>query len=221
MQHPGFLVMVNVPDEEWSYKIDTKRRVLGRCADAGIRIPLRHKKVSRSHATVWREGSDFWLKDEGSKLGTLVNGVFLKAGKPVRIAVGDRISLADVELTVVDELSKLAELIAETGIRGRSGGQSAEGTRTSSVHIRPIDLARIALERVTSAELDILLWMNRGYTSDAELGRVLFRSTHTIRTQVASIHRKLGVHTRAGLVTWLKRRGTLRSGKEQLSAKPN
>lgn len=218
MQHAAFLVMVNVPEEEWSYKIDIQQKVLGRSEDALIQIPLSHARVSRRHATVWRNDSEIWLRDEGSKLGTQVNGVFLKPRQPVRIAIGDRIGLADVELTVVGQLSKLAEVIAETGIRGSSSGRSGKGTKTASIQVRRIDLARVVLEQLTLAELDILLWMYRGYTSDVELSRVTFRSPHTVRTQIASIHKKLGVHSRADVVTWLKRNATLSAGKKQSSA---
>lgn len=210
MQPPVFLVMVNVPEQDWSHKIDDERQILGRSADSRIQIPLHYARVSRRHATVWREKREIWLQDEGSKYGTLVNGVFLKSGQPVTITVGDRITLADVELTVVDQLSKLAELMAETGIRGRFVERDGKGSETASVHIQPLDLARAALEQLTPAELDIVLWMYRGYTNDAELGQVLFRSPHTVRTQVASIFGKLDIHSRADIVTWLKRCGTLR-----------
>jgi len=215
MQSPVFLVLINVPEQDWSHKIDDERRVLGRSADARIQIPLHYARVSRRHATVWREKSETWLQDEGSKYGTLVNGIFLKSGQPVKITVGDRITLADVELTVVGQLSKLAELMAETGIRARFAGRDGNGTETESVHFQPLDMARATLEQLTPAELDIVLWMYRGYTNDAELGQVLFRSPHTIRTQVASIFGKLDIHSRADIVTWLKRCGNLRPDEQK------
>ncbi|HEY2250837.1 MAG TPA: FHA domain-containing protein [Planctomycetaceae bacterium] len=214
---PNRLVMVNVPDQEWSYTIGSERKVLGRSLDAAIQIPMGHRRVSRRHATVWRNDSNIWMRDEGSKFGTLVNGVFLKSGQPANITVGDRIGLANVELEVVDQVSKLAKLLSETGINVGARKRSGKGTKTVSIHLRPLDVVRIALERLTSAELDILLWMYRGYTSDAELGRRLCRSPHTIRTQVASIHAKLGVHSRADVATWLKRSAPLRSDPEQFA----
>jgi DNA-binding CsgD family transcriptional regulator len=214
MHSPVYLVMVNVPHQEWSYKIGKEQKVLGRSLDAAIQIPKGHTRVSRRHATVWRNDSDIWMRDEGSKYGTLVNGVFLRSGQPANITTGDRIGLANVELEVVDHVSKLAKLLSETGIKVGTRKRSGNGTKTVSIHMRPLDVVRIALEQLTSAELDILLWMYRGYTSDAELGRRLYRSPHTIRTQVASIHAKLGVHSRADVATWLKRGAQLRSDPE-------
>jgi len=68
--------------------------------------------------------------------------------------------------------------------------------------------AAVLSERtLTPAELDVLLWICRGYVSDKDLGRVLERSPHTVRTHVASIFKKLKVTSRAELVSWLKRAG--------------
>jgi len=207
--------MVNVPEQDWSYTIDEEPQILGRSADAGIGIPQQFGRVSRRHATLWRQKSDIWLRDEGSTYGTLVNGVFLKAGQPVTIKVGDRIALADVELLVVGQSSKRADPAPVTQRSSRFVECSGTGSETVSMRSNSLDLARAAVEQLTTSELDIVLWMYRGYTNDGELGRVLFRSPHTIRTHVASIFRKLAVHSRAEIVTWLKRSGGLRPDEQK------
>jgi DNA-binding CsgD family transcriptional regulator len=79
------------------------------------------------------------------------------------------------------------------------------GRTTNLQGQHPRDLARLRLGLLTPAELDIVLWMYRGYTTDDELGRALFRSPHTVRTQVASVFGKLNLHSRTELVTWLQR----------------
>ena len=61
------------------------------------------------------------------------------------------------------------------------------------------------LGRLTHAELEVVLCMGRGLIRDDEIGRQLFRSPHTVRTQVASIFDKLGLHSRPELLGWLKR----------------
>jgi LuxR family maltose regulon positive regulatory protein len=61
------------------------------------------------------------------------------------------------------------------------------------------------LAELSRAELEIVLWMTRGYTTDGEIGKLLYRSPHTVRTQVSSIFNKLGIHSRAELVGWANR----------------
>ena len=69
----------------------------------------------------------------------------------------------------------------------------------------PAAFIRDMLRQLTAAELEVVLWMYRGYTSDDELGRTLHRSPNTIRTQVGSIFGKLNLHSRTDIVSWLKR----------------
>ncbi len=205
MEPAAFLILVNVSEEDWSYKIDTQKKVVGRSAAAKIRIPSRYEQVSRRHAEVWREKDRYWLRDVGSRGGTHVNGICLEKGLPVTVTIGDRISLSDVELKVVGEVSKLAELMVEAGIAVLAVPQDDGGSGTDIKRSLPVSFVRDMLRQLTPAELDIVIWMYRGYTSDAELGRTLHRSPNTIRTQVASIFEKLNLHSRTEIVTWLKR----------------
>ncbi|MBI3864320.1 MAG: FHA domain-containing protein [Planctomycetia bacterium] len=205
MESPIFLVMVNVADDEWVYKIDSRRKVVGRSRGVDIRTPEQYSRISRRHAELWSATNGIWLKDLGSRGGTLVNGLCLQRGDPVRIAIGDRIVLADVELVLTDYVSKLAEVMAEANISIGLAGVEVSSKTTLKLKSQHGDTMRLILSRLTPAELDIVLWMYRGYTSDAELGKTLFRSPNTVRTQVASIFDKLGVHSRTEIVTWLKR----------------
>jgi DNA-binding CsgD family transcriptional regulator len=205
MDSMAFLVMVNVSEEDWSYRIDARRKTVGRSATAAIRLPERFEQVSRRHAEVWRDGGTNWLRDVGSRGGTHVNGVCLEKGQAVTVTIGDRIALSDVEMNVVGHVSRLAEVMAEAGIAVLS--QPAEETDggTDIKLTMPLGFVREMLRQLTTAELDIVLWMQRGYTSDEELGRILIRSPNTIRTQVGSIFGKLNLHSRTDIVGWLKR----------------
>jgi pSer/pThr/pTyr-binding forkhead associated (FHA) protein len=116
MQPVAYLVLVNISEEDWSYKIDHQRKIIGRSLTSNIRIPQHFEQVSRHHAEVWQEKNRSWLRDLGSRGGTHVNGICVEQGKPVNVTVGDRITLSDVELKVVGEVSKLAELMVEAGI---------------------------------------------------------------------------------------------------------
>jgi DNA-binding CsgD family transcriptional regulator len=203
----AFLVLVNVSDEDWSYKIDAQRKILGRSATATIRLPDRFDQVSRFHAEVWRDNDRNWLRDIGSLGGTHVNGICVEKGQAVTVTIGDRIALSDVELKVVAEVSKLAKLMVEAGIAVLSESPKDESSPsgTDIQRTMPLDFVRSMLRQLTAAELDIVLWMYRGYTSDEELGRTLHRSPNTVRTQVGSIFGKLNLHSRTDIVSWLKR----------------
>ncbi len=210
MAESAYLVMVNVPDEDWSFRIDSQRKVLGRSAEAQIRVPARHLHVSRRHAEVWRDKNGLWLKDLHSRGGTRINGVWLEKGQQTAIMTGDRIALSTLELEVAGQVSKLAQLMDEVNLEVCDGPDdvqdSVEAGKTTSVdRHHPRNLVRLKLCQLTPAELDIVLWMYRGYTTDEELGRTLYRSPNTIRTQVASIFGKLGLHSRTEIVTWLQR----------------
>jgi DNA-binding CsgD family transcriptional regulator len=204
MEQAVFLILVNVSEEDWSYKIDEQRKIVGRSATAGIRIPDHFRQVSRQHAEVWREKNRIWLRDLGSRGGTAVNSISLEKEQPVNVTVGDRITLTDVELTVVGNVSKLAKVMVEAGIAVLTSAAEEAASATDIKRFLPVDIVRDMLRRLTPAELDIVLWMCRGYTADEELGRTLNRSPNTIRTQVSSIFDKLNVHSRAKIVTWLK-----------------
>jgi DNA-binding CsgD family transcriptional regulator len=59
---------------------------------------------------------------------------------------------------------------------------------------------------LTQAELDVVLWMSRGFTDLDEVAETLYRSPHTIRTHLTNIYTKLGVHSRDQLLSCLLRR---------------
>jgi DNA-binding winged helix-turn-helix (wHTH) protein len=53
-------------------KLDQLRITIGRGAENDIVLPDPHKKVSRRHSVIEREGDRWWLIDEGSANGTFV-----------------------------------------------------------------------------------------------------------------------------------------------------
>src|SRR6187549_3927902 len=108
----AFLVLVNVPDEEWSYPLYPGVTVVGRSRNADIRIPPEFDSVSRLHAEFSGEKRNFVIRDLGSSGGTSVNGVWIDQGRSVRVDIGDQLALADVKLNLVGEVSKLAEVIS-------------------------------------------------------------------------------------------------------------
>jgi sigma-B regulation protein RsbU (phosphoserine phosphatase) len=63
------------------------RIVIGRGADSGLWI--NNASVSRQHAAFSLRSDGAYIEDLGSRHGTRVNGVPVRAGKPVKIAAGD------------------------------------------------------------------------------------------------------------------------------------
>jgi putative nucleotidyltransferase with HDIG domain len=65
--------------------------------DQGNRLQIRSSAVSRFHAVLTGQGSDHYVEDLGSTNGTLLNG---KRVKRAKIAPGDKITIANVEILV-------------------------------------------------------------------------------------------------------------------------
>lgn len=202
-----YLIMTNVAPEDWSARIDQTPRVIGRSPAADIRIPAGYKGVSRRHAEIWLdEDESIRILELGSSAGTKVNGVWIEPKRPVRVVVGDRLWLGEIELVITPALSPVAQVVAEAHINFQYGDEESAQRRPATPHPD-----RVQLRDLTPAELEVVLWICRGYVRDAELGRMLKRSANTVRTQMGSIFQKLGVHSRAELVSWLKRASAVKT----------
>lgn len=196
-------MMTNVAPEDWCARVGQSPRMIGRSSEAGIRIPAKFKRVSRKHAEIWSNDREtFRLRDLGSTSGTTVNGVWIEPGQSVGLILGDRLWLGEVELVLSAAQSPAAQLVSGAQI----GFQYSDDEST----LRPDALIapnRTSLQQLSPAEFDIVLWIRRGYVRDTELGRMLNRRANTVRTQMGSIFRKLNMHSRAELASWLKRSG--------------
>ena len=204
MQASGYLIMVNVPPVEWSVAIVHMEQTIGRGEEASIAIPDRFRAVSRRHATVWSDPADqVFIRDLGSRCGTDVNGIHLKADEQYRLVMGDRINLAGLELQFTASLPPLPELVAELNVPDDSDAHDT--CDMSDLDRRSGDDARELLGLLSNAELEVMLWLCRGYTQLEAVGRKLHRSPHTVRTQLNSIFRKLNVHSRDELIGKVRR----------------
>ena len=189
-----YLVMVNLPPGRWSFPVRPSRQIIGRSAKVQIRIPSQFSNVSRRHAEIWCDEDRIWIRDLNSQIGTRVNNIWLRPLNTVEIEADDRIWLGGVEL----------EVVAAGSCAGRcEGSGNDQETNTWGAQFS----SRKVLEDLTSAELGVLLCMQRGKMQDDEIGQELDRSPHTVRTQLASIYQKVGVHSRGELLGWLTRAG--------------
>jgi adenylate cyclase len=72
---------------------------IGRAADQ-CELVIRHATVSRRHARLMLAGGTLQVEDLGSSNGTVVAGVALRAGQPVRVECGSTLRIGDVALAV-------------------------------------------------------------------------------------------------------------------------
>ncbi len=68
-------------------------------------LVLSNKAVSRNHAEIFVENDTFYLQDLESTSGTFLNNT--EVSEPVALKSGDKITLADVELTFYTDLDHL------------------------------------------------------------------------------------------------------------------
>lgn len=195
---PVYLVLKNIPEREWSFALGAERRVLGSSRGADIPIPPQFTNVSRRHAELWTDRHGIWVRDLGSRLGTNVNGVWVDHVTHAGLVVGDGIWFGGIEVYVVAavrELSRFSRTVKDDEATSDFGGEVGDRSTPD----------RSAARQLSQAEIDILLWLSRGYEGDVELGKLLYRSPHTVHTEMNHIYHKLGIHSRSKLLAWLIR----------------
>ena len=91
-QRPARLVVVDTEDRVFeagtSFVLQPVTSI-GRGPDNTIPVP--DSFASTRHALIARRGSQWWIEDQGSRNGTLLNGV--PVGRPTVIAAGDIVSV--------------------------------------------------------------------------------------------------------------------------------
>jgi pSer/pThr/pTyr-binding forkhead associated (FHA) protein len=105
------------------YEFDGDRAqiVLGR--RGGVDVLLPHAKVSLVHARIDRRGGSYFLVDEGSTNGTLINGISAPPRERVLLRDRDRVLIGDfrievsVALTELDGPAENSGLIAKRMVR--------------------------------------------------------------------------------------------------------
>ncbi|CAN5806808.1 hypothetical protein BH09MYX1_BH09MYX1_34990 [soil metagenome] len=97
---PG-LVLMYAPNFEQlapAYPLYTGEVLLGRDATCSVCIP--EQAVSRQHARIFERGGDFYVKDLGSRNGTLVNGTYVDE---LPLTAKDEIRVGDAIFKFVSE----------------------------------------------------------------------------------------------------------------------
>ena len=92
-------------NEQVSYLMFNNNRIelvakitIGRSSDNNIVID--NKLASRHHAVIQKIKDQYFLKDEGSTNGTLLNGTSIPKDKYVKLSPGDRITIGNMTLVI-------------------------------------------------------------------------------------------------------------------------
>jgi DNA-binding CsgD family transcriptional regulator len=212
---PAYLTMTNVDPQDWCVAFTSRPKLIGRSPQVDVPISDRHVGVSRRHAEIWTDRGTLQIRDVGSKAGTHVNGVWLNGRSEAKVFVGDRIWIGGIEFQVVDDVPLMAQVLADSEIVGLGEATEGAGAATATADglarstefqlAKPPHPVRAKLAQLSQAELQIVLWIGRGFMDDVELGQQLHRSPNTVRTQLNSIFRKLDLHSRTDIVAFLKR----------------
>lgn len=88
-----------------SYLMFNKKKIelvakitIGRDADNDVVVD--NKLASRHHALIQKIKDTYFLKDEGSTNGTLLNGTSIPKDKYVKLSPGDRITIGNMTLVI-------------------------------------------------------------------------------------------------------------------------
>lgn len=201
-ENEAVLLILNVSPHVWQAQVTSYPQLIGRLPECDIVIPGRYTHVSRQHALIGNDGNGIWIQDLGSLGGSQLNGIPLVPDVQTRAIIGDRLSLSGLELYIVSSDAEI--LHGEPGETGSDSQLATTGLRLGMRRmIDSMDDAR--LRCLSAAELEVVRWICRGLTTFDEIGKRLFRSPHTVRTQLGSVYRKLDVHSRDELVSWFKR----------------
>lgn len=178
---PLSLVLVQVagPGAPRSLPLGFGEHVIGR--EEGVAIRIEDDDVSRRHAKlVVTRGPTVSLVDLGSTNGTFVDGRRIDAGL---VPLGASIELCDARLVLTD---------AETAEGMRAAMASREAAELD-LTARQIDIARLVAVGLTNAEI----------------GERLRISPRTVTSHLDHIYTRLGISSRAALVSRLAQAGLL------------
>lgn len=168
MQQPPILIVQNGPEKGHSFPIKDKTTI-GR--DPSNSIHLTDQRISRTHCQIWRDGSEYKIRDLNSKNGTYVNNLFIKEKV---LYPGDLIQIGETILTfhykgekIIEGISVVPPEIKQTMVIHRLPSKTVR-------ELEPQLLTRLAQEK-TIQDLTVLYNVSFSIYTIREIDKLLER----------------------------------------------
>ena len=183
------LLLDGVPRQTWAHRIGSQPQVIGRDERSDIR--LLRAKVSRRHAEIWSTDIEIFIRDLGSRNGTLVNNVRVTT---TSLFPGDSFSIGGITLRVF-EIAALRSAEHET-----SGATTLVGPQESTDETVNFFLKRrFGDAQLTSGQLAVLKLLLRG-DRESQVAQTLEVSKNTVHSRIKAIYKAFGVNSRSALM---------------------
>lgn len=175
----AFLTTTNADGTPNRFELNERETTLGRHPECTIVVEA--GAVSRYHAKVCKNESDFTVEDSGSRNGTFLNGQLLTA--PEKLRQGDRIRVSDVEFLFHDDsVPEFARAGSEMTFEGANFGimmvdenETEQLSATSSSAKVEFRSSAEGLKMIATpeAKLQALMQINRNLTGALAVDEVL------------------------------------------------
>jgi DNA-binding CsgD family transcriptional regulator len=179
----AYLVMAGPPEAVWAYPVGEESVLIGR--EKGCHVRLVHPMVSGRHCELWSEKKKLWVRDLKSTQGTYVNGSRIQQR---HLAFGDLLQVGPLVAHVVRSLAEGEKVF---------GGGMEEDVPGAGAPSPPLLL-------LSPVEHEIVRLLVEGH-SEKEVGTCLHLGQHSVHSHVKRIYQRLGISSRAELVSWYLR----------------
>ncbi len=134
--------IISAVDKDIVYELKETKNILGRSGENSI--PLRDNKASRQHSIIYRKDDRYFIKDLGSRNGTLVNG---KRVPKKELVTGDKITVGQtILLFQASELRTPLKKVDSTAVETTAVETTA--IKAIPVETIPIEATAVAMEDV-------------------------------------------------------------------------
>lgn len=172
------------------FRVTGERTVIGR--DPKCSIWLKFDEISREHAEIISSGSEWYLRDCGSRNGTYLNDQLLEPGLRQRLRNNDCIQICDIHLTFITGTKRDPKIGEDSRIRLVDEPPSDAGPSIVS----RLDMSSSVMERSTvntAVKLHALLEITRNLRRSLNLDDVLERVLETLFTLFPTAERGIVV----------------------------